>query len=503
MAERRNCLEGTRGEVLEDIRDWNHTNSEHAKPVYCIKDVAGAGKSTIAYTMANEWGKGECFVFFSEDYSKREAQTLCKSLARQILESCHGPGWAEHWGRAPSGLSSSMTKPNDLWEKLVAEPLGKCTVHKHHVLIVNALDQCDTETRGKLLECMLHTSSSGPSPQLRILLTTRSQEDICGILEQETYRDGIIYRSLLDSKSSLEDVRRYVEDYWKDSKYDEISETQRKSFVERCQGRFIFASAVCKELEYAMKDEKSATLEKILQEFTSLDKVYHQALSQAKKAFGRSSGRLKDVLRVILVAQEALSISAIVHILSIPDELSKALFNRLGGVIASGTVDQPVSFLHATLTEFLLRPYWVDTNDNEGDMEEKERKNNYHITEAEGHRVMLKGCLLNVMAKQLRFNICYLETSYLLNDQFEDMGDRVKQWISPGLRYSCHQWANHLQSVSFDPEIFGYLQYFMNNKFLFWLEVLSITRRVNLASSMLSLLVKWIQVRFRSCWFVI
>jgi hypothetical protein len=87
-----------------------------------------------------------------------------------------------------------MTGLEDLWEKLVAEPLGKCTVHKRHVLIVDALDECDTHTRRPLLEHMLRTCSSRSSPYLRILLTTRAQDDICGALEQESYRDSILYR---------------------------------------------------------------------------------------------------------------------------------------------------------------------------------------------------------------------------------------------------------------------------------------------------------------------
>ena len=39
----------------------------------------------------------------------------------------------------------------------------------------------------------------------------------------------------------------------------------------------------------------------------------------------------------------------------------------------------------------------------------------------------------------------------------------------------------------------------MQKQFLFWLEVLSIIKRVNLGSRALSLLVNWILVRFSSC----
>jgi hypothetical protein len=449
--------------------------------------------------MAKEWGIGECFMFFSSDYSKPDAGTICKSLAKQILRFCHGPGWVLQWIRISSDLLSPMT-PKDLWETLVAEPLGKCTAHKHHILIVDALDECDTRTRRPLLEHILRTCSSRSAPHLRILLTTRAQDDICGALEQESYRDSVLYRHLLNSESSLSDIRLYVEHRLTDGRFDEISKTQRENFVQRCQGLFIFASAACDQLEEELMEDQSAALEDILQEFTSLDAVYHRALFQAKKASGRASERLKDILCVILVANEALSISAIADILSISTQSADTLVKRLGSIIASGTVDQPVSFLHATLTEFLLRPYWIHEENNESDLEEKKKRaNDYHVTKAEGHLVILKGCLSKVMKEQLQFNICRLETSYLLNEEVEDLGDSVKKWISPGLRYSSHQWANHLNSNPFDAEIFSHVEYFMTHQFLFWLEVLSLTKRVNVGPHMLSLLIDWIQVRFQSC----
>jgi hypothetical protein len=52
------------------------------------------------------------------------------------------------------------------------------------------------------------------------------------------------------------------------------------------------------------------------------------------------------------------------------------------------------------------------------------------------------------MAKELKFNICDLQTSFLPNDQVSDMANRVNSCISDGLLYSCIQWASHLESTS-------------------------------------------------------
>jgi WD40 repeat protein len=100
------------------------------------------------------------------------------------------------------------------------------------------------------------------------------------------------------------------------------------------------------------------------------------------------------------------------------------------------------------------------------------------------------------MKENLRFNICSLESSHILNADIPDLLSRAKQHIPQHLSYSCTWWASHLTETEFHDGIFQDLQNFMQNRFLFWLEVLSIINRVNLASRALSLLTNWILVRF-------
>jgi hypothetical protein len=102
------------------------------------------------------------------------------------------------------------------------------------------------------------------------------------------------------------------------------------------------------------------------------------------------------------------------------------------------------------------------------------------------------------MKENLRFNICGLESSHILNADVPDLMSREKQHIPPHLSYSCSWWASHLAEAEFDNGIFRDLENFMQKQFLFWLEILSISKRVNLGLQALSLLVNWIQVRFSS-----
>jgi len=103
---------------------------------------------------------------------------------------------------------------------------------------------------------------------------------------------------------------------------------------------------------------------------------------------------------------------------------------------------------------------------------------------------------LQTMKSSLRFNICNLESSYLLNTEVVDMESRIEQNIPLHLRYASFYWANHLSACRFNGEVLALLQDFMENRFLFWLEVMSVTKQINVVAHMLSLLIGWMKVRF-------
>jgi len=114
--------------------------------------------------------------------------------------------------------------------------------------------------------------------------------------------------------------------------------------------------------------------------------------------------------------------------------------------------------------------------------------------EDEEHRLTL--ACLRTMKTGLRFNICNLESSYLLNTEVVDMEKRIEQNIPSHLRYASFYWANHLSACRFDDVVLELLQDLMEKQFLFWLEVMSVTKRMNVVAHMLSLLIAWMEVRF-------
>ena len=126
------------------------------------------------------------------------------------------------------------------------------------------------------------------------------------------------------------------------------------------------------------------------------------------------------------------------------------------------------------------------------------------------------------MKTGLTFNICHLETSHVHNDSVSDMSERRKTYISTGLSYSCQFWAEHIQATAhklntqigefmktpvfpyrfqahngpFEGVIFGELNAFLQTRFLFWLEVLSILKRTTIAAQVLEIVAAWSRVRY-------
>lgn len=91
--------------------------------------------------------------------------------------------------------------------------------------------------------------------------------------------------------------------------------------------------------------------------------------------------------------------------------------------------------------------------------------------------VELSRYCLTIMMKELRFNICELETSCLPNSKIKDLANRVQRNISDALQYGCFHWSSHLcfDLVPTTKEVSELLNTFFTSEIpLYWLEVLSI-----------------------------
>jgi hypothetical protein len=472
------CFAGTRLDVLEEIRLWVQAR-ETTTPVYSIRDVAGTGKSTIARTLVDEWPRSSRFAFFfsQEADSVSNASELCFFIKNQVEAYCSNPRLDEYWGALSSAALQLLRSESieQQWKQLVYEPFSRITPDRIYVLVIDALDECTVDTRGTLLKCILDMHSSGSMPHVRTLLTTRNEEDIRVILDRDDYRDIIISKTLLYAENTNTDVAVYVNHLLDERRLFISSIEQRQLLINRCGGLFLFASLSCKLLEDAGTED--GPLDEILQSFASLDSLYHQVLRRADRKAEYTREALKRILGIILVALEPLSVVSISHLLSIPVERVEDIVGRLGSVLSIGPVDQPVSILHATFAEFLVRQTWMTA--------QKERATNeYAISRPQSNRLMAH-CCLSILLKELKDNMGDLP-SYpadgndrsMRRPDSDELREILQQKTTSALRYAALAWISHTIPALHDQSLVNSVRKVFQLKILNWLELGSISVRL-------------------------
>ena len=142
-------------------------------------------------------------------------------------------------------------------------------------------------------------------------------------------------------------------------------------------------------------------------------------------------------------------------------------------------LNQPVKPFHKSFPDFITNPSRCsDTR--------------FYISPKNLHLELAKNCL-RMMNDGLKQNLLSLP-DYALNSDVEGLQTRADDRISTALRYACLSWHNHLTETEGDiANVISYLRVFLEEKFLAWLEVVSIIGAVGGAVVALERLVPWLQ----------
>ena len=101
------------------------------------------------------------------------------------------------------------------------------------------------------------------------------------------------------------------------------------------------------------------------------------------------------------------------------------------------------------------------------------------------------------MNQTLKKNICELPDA-VANSDVGDLEERIKRYIDPALQYACRSWHTHLVDTHEESThalaITSALHQFLEKKFLFWLEVLSVLGAVRNAVDALQTAQDWLEV---------
>ena len=503
---RKGCLKGTRGAILSEIELWVEDFSK--SPVYWLNGLAGTGKTTIAQTIAERmFGDGRlgASFFCSRDFEDRSNlqfifPTLAVQLARKYPEfrSTFIPLVQSDPGIAHESLFNQM-------DRLIMQPLKKSTVSA--VILIDALDECkDEEPASAILSVLARFVPD--LPRVKFFLTGRPEPRIRAgfrlpLLAEVT--DIFILHNVEPSLVNSDIQLFFKHSFWEltchRSGLDNWpTKEQLDLLCKRAAGLFIYAAATIKflghehndprdQLDLLLQSQEYGDLEGDveLKEGATLDSLYTSILQGAfGKNHPRDDPKVRSVLGAVVLATNPLSPSSIAALFGFRiQDVSRRLSSVHSLLILHEDINYPVQPFHKSFPDFIINP-------------SRCTKERFQISPPDHHLELLI-CCLSLMNQTLQKNMCNLPEA-VKNCEVPDLKERREKYISHALEYACKSWQKHLldTNTAQRPKVTSALHHFLTNKFLCWLETLSVLGAVRDAVDALKVAAKWVEVSWAS-----
>ncbi|KZP17812.1 WD40 repeat-like protein [Athelia psychrophila] len=487
----KSCIPGTREAALDEIHQWiNKPDGDDTPRLLVLTGVAGVGKSAIANSIALHYDGlkrlGSFVAFTRADQEKRHPGNLLSTVSRDIAEL--DPSWRKALYKAVKEKRNQCldSSPISQMEHLILGPAEALTFSGPIVIVIDALDESgDASQRRSLLRALAENASKLPS-NFRFLITARPESDIQKLSEKPP---NIQQKTIATTdKATDADITKYITkalvEFTGDlEQHPKCSNGEGVKMLVRGSGHlFEWAATACRVIQNE-SDAFSAPelLLGMVAVGSDLDALYAKILRETYNE--KAMPRFRQVLGGILAAKEPLpmaSHSALLQPEGEKDDIVSRIVGSLGSLLHGvGQNEGPQVQIRARHTSFF------------DFLQDAERSKQFFVDTTTQDQNLVLGCL-GVM-KELRFNICGLETSHLRNANIPDLPTRVQTHITPHLLYACRFIGVHLQTTSYEKQVGRELKDFLQEHFLYWLEILSLTKIVNTASRSLSSILKWSQ----------
>ena len=477
---RNGCLRGTRTAILDEIELW--IRDFDTPPVYWLNGLAGTGKSTIAQTIAERAfadGRLGASFFCSRDFEDRRNlksifPTLAVQLARRYTK--FRSTFIRLVQSDPEIVHESLY---DQMKNLIVQPLVESSIST--VIVIDALDECEDEEPASAILSVLGQFVA-EVPNIKFFITGRPESRI-----REGFRLPLLIEATdvfvlheVEPGQVSNDIRLFfrhsfsgLKRYRRELPGDWPSEDQVNLLCERAAGLFVHAVATFrfideknnspkKQLDRLLQSQESSILEgkTKFKANATLDSLYTSIL---KEAFGgddpENDPRVRSILGAVVLAANPLSPSTIAALLGFElGEVLPLLSSLHSLLILQDDADRPVRPFHKSFPDFIVDPTrCADPR--------------FRIYPPDQHAELLFGCL-ETMNRELKQNTCKLPDG-VVNSEVVALRERTNDRIGPALEYACRSWYKHLVGT-IPARITPILRRFLQEKFLFWLEVLSV-----------------------------
>ena len=363
-------------------------------------------------------------------------------------------------------------------KKLIVQPLAKSTISM--VIVIDALDECEDEEPASAILSVLGQFVAD-IPTVQFFITGRPEPRI-----QEGFRLRLLADATdvfvlheVDPSQVSSDVRLFFNhsfselkrrrrelDNWPDEEQVDI-------LCERAGGLFVYAMATVRfvsernsspkgQLDRLLQSEGSSVFEgrTRLKTNATLDSLYTSILQEAFGAdHPENDPRVRSVLGAVVLATNPLSPSAVAALLGLKSEEVLPLLSSLHSLLVlQEDTSLPVRPFHKSFPDFIVDP-------------DRCTNPRFRVCPPDHHTELLSGCL-ETMNRELEWNMCKLPDG-AANSEVIDVKERVEEHIDQGLKYACRSWHKHVVGM-IPARIIPILHRFLQEKFLFWLEALSV-----------------------------
>ena len=498
------CLPGTRVDILNNLFDsLTDPRLSPGRHIMWLRGPAGSGKSTILNSVALhflELRRRGAFLFWDRnDPLNGDPLRVIRTLASQLAH--FNPSFAAKLAAQIEKSPDITTSPLDMqFRKLLEEPLVELASEVDLgpiVLVLDALDECGTaETRRGLFRTLSEGLARLPST-FRLLIGSRDEPDVNAALsrlnvhvydaptgEGSTSSDiKLLFQQRLANNADAFIGRRLPSDWPSDRVIQQL--------VTLSGGLFIWASTTIRFIESDFPEERLETVLSTSARSSShsrLDDLYRVALTHPFASYDTKEFNIvHSILGAIVVAHEQLTDEQLSQLLGLDIGGVRVVLSRLQPLLRGGH-GRPVQVLHTSFTDFLCDV-------------ERCQDPRWHIRKPAHHLNLAAGCF-HVMQRDLKFNICGIETSYYRNKDIEGIEERVDQAIMPMLMYACRYWADHLAFGSVSAPgphpLADVIMDFMKRQLLYWIEVFSLKNQMSMVSVILRNAASWARVGYLS-----
>ncbi|KAJ7131895.1 WD40-repeat-containing domain protein [Mycena crocata] len=478
------CYGSTRAQILEEIRAWVFDLAEPSPRFLWLTGMPGSGKSVITATVAKMFaGEGmlaaQFFISRTQAYEPTtNPNTLFPTIAKQLY-AFHADALSPISKAVKSQRSIILQISDSQANGLFITPLTaicKSDPTRPVIVVIDALDEWNTNSQREVkpIDILLRAVHQLPC-NAKVVLSSRHEDPI---ITPFTRFNPFHINLVTSSPASLRDVENYIRDKLDDivSEFGEDwagwpTKNQVQRLCNQAAGHFIWAATATKFIRYRIKADGTECQDEVLDDLQlrgGLNGLYSAILTRylPDTEASWSFDRFRRIVGAVIVLRSPLNIAALGDLLDLKKTPQgrrvdiNHFFKMFQSVLSAGPeviTSQSVPRLHGSFVEFIT-----------GDASKQ-----FQVDEAASNEELAARCM--ALLKDLYFNISDIPSSHFI---VEPRGELPA--LPTALSYACHFWADHLTAM--DPTtvqgILSEVQITLESRFLYWLEVMSVTGRL-------------------------